>query len=232
MPLTTSGLYKLPLVLQCFCCVLVYQLSKALCDVWISKENTSINDIEYYIYICMYRFGIVGFLYTYFFITLIPSGFLHFITLLTVWLYKFLKWMSSGSGIGIYLGLKRKCLFPCSQKCKISCIISPNFVPAEIDIFAKIFAQISQTFSFLRNFRENHPTLFVFPFFQNQLIFLKSCFAHCFCLIGPKTNIFAKILVKSNKYLRENLPESHGDKIFAHKWSLCSWLVLHFCNKL
>jgi hypothetical protein len=55
--------------------------------------------------------------------------------------------------------------------------------------------------------------------------------AHCFWNICPKTNIFAQNLGS----IRENLLESHDNKIFSHKWSLCctcSWLVLHFCNKL
>jgi hypothetical protein len=49
-----------------------------------------------------------------------------------------------------------------------------------------MFAQIAQTFPFLQNFHENHPTLVLFPkfppFFKNSLFFFKAALrnAHCF----------------------------------------------------
>jgi hypothetical protein len=81
-----------------------------------------------------------------------------------------------------------------------------------------MFAQIAQTFPFLQNFHENHPTLVLFPkfppFFKNSLFFFKAALrnAHCFWNICPKTNIFAQNLGS----IRENLLESHDNKIFSH----------------
>jgi hypothetical protein len=115
---------------------------------------------------------------------------------------------------GLFLGLKRKCIFRFSRKWADFRQISRNFVSRKIfEIFAKIFAK-TENADFRNNFREN-----LVYFSRKSCLFFAKIFAKTKTPIfannfAKMSDIFYQTFLRKYKFLDKNLTFSQNLKIF------------------